>query len=346
MISHGSVGGKAAFCLTVATLLVAVHLAGCLGGDESGDTGPADLADDVDGTGNGTGPDGTEDLTEPQSTGDITDHPNGPTSPQSTGNNTVPGDDPIGGNNSNIEPLPLPRALELGPGELERLTIFNITWSRYDVFTSGGGETGCCFLDGNVLVVSRNGGFGTHEAKILQFRFFYPDGSIVTFNRSANIDAGEEPFYGSYALASGPRFDGPAKRMILSNGFYCDGDPMNPESTYGRSSNWQYDERYKHGNVHGWSSFSLIGKDMDLSGGFDEQDVLGPNNITFSVAYGNVPEGHTLSLGRFRETAETHDLAGIGATWPSIAGGTDLNPIVVTWMSDDGGVEMLVAHSY
>jgi hypothetical protein len=256
------------------------------------------------------------------------------------------GDDPSNDQDPTGHTRPAPVKLNLTLNETGQMVLFNMTWIRYDLFTSGGGETGCCFLEGNVLVVSRNGGFGIEATKSLQFIFLYPDGTSKMFRRNANTADGEEEYFGSYALASGSRFDGSDRRLILSNGFYCDGDPADPERTYGDPSRWKYDGSYKHGNVHGWSVFPLIGHDMELTNEFDEQDVLAPDNITFSVAYGNEPEGHTLSIGRYDGTVETVDLTGIGATWPSIAGGKDHNPIVITWMSDDGGVEMLVSHSY
>ncbi|WP_455392187.1 hypothetical protein [[Eubacterium] cellulosolvens] len=235
--------------------------------------------------------------------------------------------------------------IDFGFDTMGEWNFFNLTWDMVEIYTSGGGETGCCFLEHHVLVISRNGGLGATGSKTLEFRLFYTNGTNISFNHTANTNEGEEQYYGSYAITSGARFGDPKSRLIISNGFYCDGNVSDPISTYGNTSNWKYDKRYHHGNVYGWSYFPLIGFDMNLTNEFDEQDIVTENNVTFSAAYGNEPTGHTLSIGRYDGACQTINIECLGVTWPSIAGGTDGNPIVITWKKDDGGVGMFIVNS-
>ncbi|MHC1591195.1 MAG: hypothetical protein ACXQS8_03850, partial [Candidatus Helarchaeales archaeon] len=189
-------------------------------------------------------------------------------------------------------------------------------WIRTNLFTTGGGETGCCFLAGNVLVISRNGGWGDEEAKQLEFNFYYPNGTVITFNHIANVAEGEEQWYGSYAITNGARFGSSMNRLIISNGYYCDGDIENPLGTYGVSANWHYNASYKFGSVHGWSSFPLIGANVPLLDDYDKQDIVTSDGVTYVVSYGNNPSHHSLHIGKHNGSVYTEDLEGLGATWP------------------------------
>ncbi|MGQ4874806.1 MAG: hypothetical protein ACP6IY_12120 [Promethearchaeia archaeon] len=213
-------------------------------------------------------------------------------------------------------------------------------WIRIDLFTSGGGETGCCFLDNNVLVISRNKGW-THADEPLDFYFYYLNGSTIHFEHYPNTEEGEELWYGSYAITNGARFGASMNRLIISNGYYCDGDPYDPINTYGNSNNWHYNASYKHGDVHSWSSFPLIGDDVPLIDPYDKQDIVTTSGVTYAVSYGNNPSTHTLHIGKNNGTIYTDDLEGLGATWPSVGGGTHGNPVIFAWMRDAGGVGIM-----
>ncbi|MHA1694431.1 MAG: hypothetical protein ACTSXT_03315 [Candidatus Helarchaeota archaeon] len=212
-------------------------------------------------------------------------------------------------------------------------------WVRTDLFTSGGGETGCCFLSNNVLVISRNGGWGTEEAKQLEFNFYYLDGSIITFNHTANTAEGEEQYYGSYAITSGARFGGSMNRLIISNGYYCDGDPADPIGTYGVTANWHYNANYKFGDVRVWSSFPLIGDDIPLTYSYDKQDIVTDSGETYAISYGrdSPSDPYVLCIGKDNGSLYTEDIVGLGASWPSVGGGTDGNPVIFAWMRPGSG---------